>query len=602
VPASSGDRTAARLVLLIGAVASALLLWSRRGYVPLWDGRIYAECVMQASRDLLAFGGYRCAGHISQSYVAVLALAQRAAPTSFAPMLGVNVLLLALGAVALHRLLRQVFPDESHRLGRAFVVAVFLVHPIVLASAVQPGLDFGLLVFSLCALAAVLEGRRWIVVAFGLMLVFSKEPGVLVYGLIAAVYLWRFRLRQLMPDAVYWLSVGALAIGALLNVVRLDVFSALLFALGLWVLSWRKLQPAGRPPFRAAFRAIVAEWPIAVPILLLGAYLGASVARNAYAANPAAPVVWSTEGHSSPIATLFRPNVLDHATLVVLALMLVIGFLWLPTVIMAIDLGKGIIGRRRQSIPRPLPGVDSAALGVVTAALVGEVWLLSRYVTYANARYYLPMYPLALLMTYAAVVRLGVPRAVRAAGFGLLGVLFCVSAVRTVDPVSRLLWGTFPVGDRTMLHMTSLTGECCGYGRDQLVYNLEFTEFDALQSAAYARLRPTESTTVVLPVYGDWYTMGPIDRTTLRRTLRPDGSIWPRVRNAYTATLPQGQVSEAWYLEAPYVNNARSLEYLSRFYEIGAPTYVGHNGYAMAVRRVRLRSAPLTASPSGSQR
>lgn len=34
--------------------------------------------------------------------------------------------------------------------------------------------------------------------------------------------------------------------------------------------------------------------------------------------------------------------------------------------------------------------------------------------------------------------------------------------------------GTFDFGTHKMLKMTSLTGECCGYGRDQLVYNLEF--------------------------------------------------------------------------------------------------------------------------------
>jgi hypothetical protein len=592
VPASAIAQALPRIVLLIGVAASALLLWSRRSYVPIWDGRIYADCVMRAAADPLTLAGYRCAGHVSQSYVALLVIAQRLAPTSFAPMLAVNALLLGLSALALHRLLRQVFPDPSHQLGTAAVVAAFLVHPIVLASAVQPGLDFGVLVFSLCALAALLEGRRWAVVVFGVLLVFSKEPGVLVYGVIALLYLWRYGLRKLMPNAPYWLAAGAMGLAALLNAGEGHFQSALLCLGGLGVLGLRKLEPT-RPPFGAAVKAAIAQWPLAIPVASIGLYIGVNALRNAQvraAAADAAPLVWGGDGSAHLIRTIFRAGIADHSTLAALALMLVVGFLWLPTLVMAADLGVGIVRRRAQHAARAMPGVDGAALGIVTAALICEIWFLSRYVTYANARYFLPLYPLVLVVAYAALVRLGVTRAVRAAGFAGLALLFCISALRTVDPVSRRLWGTFPVGDRTLLRMTSLTGECCGYGRDQLVYNLEFTEFDALESAAYAQLRPTRATTFVVPMFGDWYTVGQLDQSTLHRTLRRDSIVEPRVLNAYVATMPEWWVGEGWYLEMPYVNDAWSLAKVAEFYEIGPPTYVAHDGYRMAVRRLRLRN------------
>src|SRR5215204_4304126 len=111
-----------------------------------------------------------------------------------------NILLLLLAAAALRRVLRSAFPDEQHRVGRALVVGALLVHPIVLAAVVQPGLDLGLLVFSLCALAAALEGRRWTLALFGFLLIFTKEPGVLLYGAIVAVWMWRRVERMLSPD------------------------------------------------------------------------------------------------------------------------------------------------------------------------------------------------------------------------------------------------------------------------------------------------------------------------------------------------------------------------------------------------------------------
>src|SRR5215218_5841655 len=113
--------------------------------------------------------------------------------------------------------------------------------------------------------------------------------------------------------------------------------------------------------------------------------------------------------------------------------------------------------------------------------LVAYVWLLSRFVTFSNARYYLPIFPLVLLVAYASAVRLRIPPAARAGGAAALATLLAVSAVRTVDPVSRGLWGTWQMGERSLLSVTSLTGECCGHGRDQLAYNLEFTALATLQ-------------------------------------------------------------------------------------------------------------------------
>jgi hypothetical protein len=48
-PASAASTRSTRLpsalVLLTAASISALLLWSRRDYVPMFDGRFYTECI-----------------------------------------------------------------------------------------------------------------------------------------------------------------------------------------------------------------------------------------------------------------------------------------------------------------------------------------------------------------------------------------------------------------------------------------------------------------------------------------------------------------------------------------------------------------------------
>ena len=600
--AASSERLFSAVIIAVGTVTAALLLWTRRAYVPMWDGRIYADCVVDAAANLLEPAGYRCAGHISQSYVAILVMFQRLAPdsASLAPILAANTALLAIAAVALSRLLRVVFPDPSHMIGRALVVACFLVHPVVLGSAVQPGLDFGVLVFSLCALAAAVEGRRWTFVGVGLFLVFSKEPGLPVYGVIAAAYLWQHGLLQIIPGGARWLAVVVIGLGTIVNATTGNFLSATLFAVMLLAVDWRALRPA-RPPLRAVMRVLVGHWPLALPVLFVGGYLGSNLLLNAInparSAEPGAQAVWGNTGAGALVKTVLRPGVMDQQTLVALAMIFILGFLWLPTLVTLLDLLIGVVRRRGRQAARHMAGVDTATLGIIAAVVIGELWFLSRFRTVANARYYLPLYPLLLMLAYGALVRLGVSRHYRTAAFALLAVLLGVSTVRTVDPVSRALWGTFKVGDHAMLRMTSLTGECCGFGRDQLVYNLQFTAFDALQNAAYASIRPSDSTALVMPIFADWFTVGPLDADTRRRTMRRERVVTPPILNSVHAfRVPR--LPASWYVEMPYMDNAEALFHLAKVYALGAPRRIEVDGYSMNVRTMRLRPPPLDRQAS----
>ncbi len=122
-----------------------------------------------------------------------------------------------------------------------------------------------------------------------------------------------------------------------------------------------------------------------------------------------------------------------------------------------------------------------------------------------------------------ALLELTGRRAIQGLAMGTVCVLFGLSIWRTTDPISRSIFGTFKFGDHEMLRMTSLTGECCGYGRDQLVYSLEFAQFhyvaDKMLPALTSVPRPP---TVVWPRV-DWYFLWPLDPRTGRRTLRSDG-------------------------------------------------------------------------------
>ena len=590
------------LVLLAAGLTSALLLWTRRDYVPLFDGRIYADCIAQVSWNPRDPWGYRCAGHISESYVAFVAFVMWLAPKTDGSILVANALLLAIGAAALWRILGRAFPGEEHAVGRALVTGAFVVHPIVLASVVQPGLDIGLLVYSLCALAAAVEGRRWLLVLAGIPLIFAKEPGVVLYGLIVGAWLWRAWSPYLSSDMPRVLAIAGVALLLLFSPMAGALATAVLFAFVLAGIVFAP-RPAARAALPGLVRAVLREWPLALPVLVLAAYM---VAYKLHAARLAAAgatvqggVIWGKEGASDLFLTLFRPGVFDLPTRSAFALMFIVGFLWIPSMLVLIDLVVGILRRARGHAPRAVPGADASTIGVVVMVLVADIWMLSRFVTYSNARYYLPVFPLMLIAAYAAAVRLRVPARARAAAGAVLIALLAVSAVRTVDPVSRGLWGTWQMGERSLLSVTSLTGECCGHGRDQLAYNLEFTELATLQDSLYQRIRPTERTLLIVPWMGNWRTVERVDTVTYRRTLWEGRSVYPQILEADSAMFRGIAVPTAWYVELPFTKDTFFRDQLARTYDFGAPCEVTRNGYALSARPMRLRAANV-ASPSST--
>jgi hypothetical protein len=583
------------LVLLAAGSVSAMLLWSRRDYVPIFDGGFYADCVARVAAEPGYIAGYRCAGHISESSVAMLAVAARLAPETPVALLLENVLLLLLGAAALWRILRNAFPGEQHRVGRALVIGAFLVHPIVLAAVVQPGLDLSLLVFSLCALAAALEGRRWTLVFIGVVLVFSKEPGVLLYAAIVALWMWRRVAGMLSSDDASRVGIAALALLGLLALISRETPSALFFLAAAGVAALRPRRPrVPGPPGKELARTVLQEWPLLIPVLLLFGYLVYYRLRPAALVGVAGQsLVWG--GVSGAIRMLLRGGIFDPASRSSLALMFVIGFLWLPSIWMLADLALGTVRHVRNQSARPLAGANPSALAFIVVVLLANVWLLSRYVTFSNARYYLPVFPLALIAAYAALVRLRVPAFGREALLMGMILLLAVSSVRTVDPVSRMIWGTFPIGDRSLLSITSLHPECCGHGRDQLAYNLEFTELASLQDALFERLEPSDNTVLVLPPYGDWFTVGALDSVTHRRTMRSTGVVRPQVLMAPEAH--DLAAARAWYIEMPFSEDTTNLPVIARRFEIGEPCTVSHGAYSLSVREMRLRPSA-AARPS----
>src|SRR5262245_6609986 len=93
VPVGLPPVSAARLVLLLAAVAALALIVPHLGYIPMWDGRAYAECAVEASLHGLAPFYLRCWGHASQFYLALLAISQLFDHGNAAALIAVNAII-----------------------------------------------------------------------------------------------------------------------------------------------------------------------------------------------------------------------------------------------------------------------------------------------------------------------------------------------------------------------------------------------------------------------------------------------------------------------------------------------------------------------------
>jgi hypothetical protein len=184
------------------------------------------------------------------------------------------------------------------------------------------------------------------------------------------------------------------------------------------------------------------------------------------------------------------------------------------------------------------------------------------------------------------LVELFKKRAVRLAVLAVILVLSSLEISRTVDPLSKAAYGTFDFGDHKMLKVVSITEECCGLaGRDQLVYNAEYTVIDKLIGRLYkdAVIRP--ETDLILDNYADFYIFTPIDVREWKRTMKGDNIFQPKTRSLLSIQKePDMRPDKACYVNFPWMERAEmQLPLILEYYDVLNMRVVRESGYEISV-------------------
>jgi hypothetical protein len=511
--------------------------------VPIWDGNVYVQCVVDAARTGLDVHSLRCGGHQSQLYMGLLALTQVAFPGRISALVAMN-LALAVGALgAFAAVLRRLIPGEESWVERALVVLVVAVHPLIAATLLQVNTDFGVYVFFAMVLATIAWRRYWLCAAAGVMLCFSKETGALVYAV----------------------------------------------ALGLHVLF---VAAENGGPVRARITgALRAAAPAFVPLVLFAAFIGW------WAATQSSYAIWNQGIQERPLTGIRWLDFDDVIFRSYAAIIFVLGFAWVPTAAIVGDLALGAARAARRLGDRPLPGMDArfaAYLASLTAALA---YLLTVYRTWSFPRYFVVLAPLLIITAYVSAVRLGAAPRVRRGALAALAAVLLSASHASWDPVSRAVFGTLSLGETPVYDVSGIAHDFRVADADQLCYNLQFTGFHWALNAMYAALMPTAATTIVFPRFNRWGLWAPLDGRTFERVTPRPGTVTPDYADeTMIASRREQKPRELWLVEQPNDGDTLAVQALHRYYADSGSNRYTAGGLTLTARHLVRRDVPVLAS------
>lgn len=528
-PVGPPQRDAASSLLKSTAIAVGalvIMLWPYRSLVPMWDGWIYSDCLI----DMPGIA-FRCAGHPALAWTAPMSLGKVWTSPDMIATFAPSLLLAVVAICGWARMVQKVLagPSSAAALERGALVIACAVNPGILSTVLQPNVDMAVLAWGMWLFDGIAGDSILQTIIAGTLLCFSKETGVIIYGVGALVLLAsRAKHRRVYRDA-------------LLLAVPVAIFVATVFL--------PKLLTTGD-----------------------------------------SQTIWGVSGKSGMQTLIhgFQPlNLISRHLLNYVLLVTVLQFQWIAT--LACVLGIVVLVRTHRLTWLDALPVTPGRRVLLTAGL--SYAAITTFRTYSNLRYFALFLPFVWLAALVIARRIGIAPRMRVLAVALSIPCLIVSAWWSVDPVSRVVFGTFPLGRDRMFDMTSISHDCCGHGMDPLVYSLQYTALSRVQDRAMADLRPSDTLNIVMT---RWAWLTPFDRTTSLRTIDRQRGVVAPVWPAESLAVGRPGPEHAWYLEAPNMQDSSAS--VARYYQ---PTGVVRTYDAAGAR---LRFVELHRLPGANQR
>lgn len=424
-PAASDETGTARPCeyagLLIGSALGVAITLFFLDTPPAADGATFFECGKRAWSLPLAWQNFHCGVH-DFSYFS-MALFGLSHSTPLPPLVALRMIQLlhyVLAVGAFYSLTRFAAPNAA-RSERGLVTLLFAVTPVVLAYMVGVALDFFLLTWFLLYVKLLLERRFLPAALCATAMAFSKETGLLIFG------------------------------------VSLP-FVLLIFG-------------RGSGGFR---RTVHRLWPLLLPLTIyavLVALRHRDLVRSA---------TDSQLCGASLSQILFRLNLERSETQRYLFNVLVLNFQWVLLIPVAIFAARWLFERAFRASRSDM--ATHEPILVYLLFLLAWIYVFTRCPIFNNCKYIMMALPMYLLLIFWLSRRAIPGLGTRLFFFSGCALLFTISAFRTVDPLSMAYYGTTTFRSRTILCKEGqpVRPEACAKWKphgikynDETIYNLQ---------------------------------------------------------------------------------------------------------------------------------
>lgn len=247
--------------------------------------------------------------------------------------------------------------------------------------------------------------------------------------------------------------------------------------------------------------------------------------------------------------------------------------------------------RRTSGATAPRDGAAQPVL-LVLLCFIGILYVVTRIRLWNNVRYLLPVLPALVVLAYAGLRASIESGRARTALLAAALALVYASNFRTLDPVSRAVYGTFRFGEHELLRRA---GDGTGRpGRDEIVYNLEFTRLDELLCDALRAVGATRDTTLAGERDSDWHFPGWLDDATACRSgaYRAPTAYRPRYATDLRRLRQLGLPDTVHFLDLPNLEHDHVREELLAEYEPADTRRFERDGYAIEVTTLERKRRP----------
>ena len=409
-------RRADKLFVILTVIFAGIPLF-HFSYVPIWDGWQFSRCYLAAATT----GSLWCFDHSSFLHTFLFSLTQRIDPGNFQLIYSLNLILGIFGLICLRSLLRYLFGDRLSSANINLITFCFGLNPVFLAHIIQPSLDFTLPIFLIILLLFLFKKRFLYAGAVGILMVFTKESGFMLYGISVALF------------------------------IPIMIFT----------------DPG---LFKDKKRLVRTISLLALPILLFALYMILT------------PQTQIGDSWIDGIKKMFKFYLWHKVILAQLISLFVINFTWIITSIIIINIFMMILYflklLKHKNINKMVLNNRYERIYFYLLLII-SCYFLTRIPFVNNPRYMLPVLPILIIIFAGSLVKVLRKQSLITIALTVFLILLTVSSFRTIDPVSKKIFGTFKFGSHDMLEMALFDspGYKYGYGRDQLVYNFEFTQF-----------------------------------------------------------------------------------------------------------------------------